>query len=183
MALNFKHLEVPDLILISGQLHKDQRGYFTEIYKESEYKKNGILESFVQDNFSYSKKNVLRGLHFQFFPKAQGKLVRVLEGTIWDVAIDVRKNSSNFKKWVAVELSEENGKALYIPAGFAHGFLTLSETAKVLYKTTAEYDSELEEGILWNDIDINITWPISNPILSKKDSLLPNLMKAHFFEK
>jgi dTDP-4-dehydrorhamnose 3,5-epimerase len=124
---------------------------------------------------------VLRGLHYQLQPHAQGKLVRVLEGRIWDVAVDISKKSPNFKNWVGVELSEENGLALYIPEGFAHGFVTLSETARVLYKTTAEYNKESERGIIWNDPELQIHWPVKEPVLSEKDKLYPTLEKADVF--
>lgn len=182
MPFIFEKLEIPELMIITSKAHEDKRGYFFEGYKKSEFEKNGILEKFSQDNFSCSKKNVLRGLHFQLPPKAQSKLVRVVEGKIWDVAVDVRKTSPTFKKWVVEELSEENGKALYIPGGFAHGFVVLSKTARVLYKTSEEYEPKLEKGIVWNDKDLNITWPIREPVVSAKDGKLPGLSVAEIFD-
>ena len=154
---------------------RDQRGFFLENFKESDFKKNGINVKFIQDNYSYSLKKVLRGLHFQKPPKAQAKLVTVLKGEIFDVAVDLRKNSTTYGKWVAEILSEENHLSLYIPDGFAHGFCVLSNSANIFYKTTQEYSSEHEGGIIWNDPDLNISWPVDDPILSKKDQILPLL--------
>ena len=167
MPFKFKRLEIENVILIEPVIFKDSRGFFMETYKQSEFIKNGIKEKFVQDNHSYSIKNVLRGLHYQLHPYAQGKLVRCIKGKIFDVAVDITKNSKTFGKWVGVILSEENKKMLYIPAGFAHGFITLSDIAEVFYKVTAEYSKEHDRGIIWNDPDINIDWGVSNPILSE----------------
>ena len=177
MPFKFKRLEIPDVILVEPVVFKDERGFFMETYKESDFKNNGINYDFVQDNHSRSKKGVLRGLHYQLHPKAQGKLVRCIKGRIWDVAVDIRKGSPWFGKWVAVELSQENKLMLWIPPGFAHGFVAL-EDSEVMYKTTAEYDRELDTGIRWNDPDIGIRWPIDNPILSEKDANLPYLKEA-----
>ncbi|MBU2529778.1 MAG: dTDP-4-dehydrorhamnose 3,5-epimerase, partial [Elusimicrobia bacterium] len=135
--------------------------------------KAGIKENLVQENHSRSKKNVLRGLHFQKSPKAQGKLVQCLHGKIFDVAVDIRKKSPTFLKWVGVELSQDNGEMLYVPKGFAHGFLVLSNSADVIYKCTAEYSPKHERGIIWNDPQINIVWPSLMPLLSDKDEELP----------
>jgi dTDP-4-dehydrorhamnose 3,5-epimerase len=181
MALEVKKFETEGLILVQSKVFFDERGYFQELYKTSEIKEAGIQDNFVQDNFSYSKKNVLRGLHYQISPKPQAKLVRVLEGKILDVAVDIRQNSETFKQWVSIELSEGDGKAFYIPAGFAHGFMVLSESARVLYKTSAEYDPNLEKGIKYNDPELNIIWPVKNPIVSEKDLKLPNLASAQIF--
>jgi dTDP-4-dehydrorhamnose 3,5-epimerase len=146
-----------------------------ETYKASEFKANGIDVDFVQDNHSCSKRSVLRGLHFQRPPFEQAKLVRVLIGTVWDVAVDLRQNSTLYGKWHGVTLSEENHLMLYIPPGFAHGFITLSEQAHLLYKCTAEYDRASEGGIRWNDPDIGIDWPMSEVIISDRDAALPRL--------
>jgi dTDP-4-dehydrorhamnose 3,5-epimerase len=172
MPFTFKKLEIPEVILISPRVFPDERGFFLETYKKTEFTKNGIKENLVQENYSRSKKNVLRGLHFQRSPKAQGKLVQCLRGKIFDVAVDIRKKSPTFLKWVAVELSQENGQILYVPKGFAHGFLVLSASADVVYKCTAEYSPKHESGIIWNDSQINITWPRLKPILSDKDEEL-----------
>jgi len=175
MPFTFKRLEIPAVILVDAQEFPDERGYFLESFKESIFINNGINTKFVQDNFSHSVKGVLRGLHYQKNPKAQGKLVIALRGEIFDVAVDIRKNSSTYGKWVGEILSEQNHKLLYIPEGFAHGFSVLSDEADVLYKVTREYSPKDEMGIIWNDPEINISWPIDNPILHEKDSQLPFL--------
>jgi len=175
MSFDFKKLDIPDLILIEPKIFDDERGYFLEIYKESEFSANGINTKFVQDYFSHSIHGVLRGLHYQRKPKEQAKLVSVISGEIFDVAVDIRKDSPTFGKWVSEILSEKNHKMLYIPEGFAHGFCTLSDTANVLYKVTNEYSPESEQGIIWNDPNISISWPIQNPIVSEKDKKLPKL--------
>ncbi|MCQ6254061.1 dTDP-4-dehydrorhamnose 3,5-epimerase [Methanocaldococcus sp.] len=178
MPFKFRRLEIPEVILIEPIVFEDERGFFMETYKYSEFSKFGIKEIFVQDNHSKSKKGVLRGLHYQKNPNAQGKLVRCIRGEIFDVAVDIRKGSPTFGKWVGVILSEENKKMLYIPKGFAHGFCVLSEEAEVIYKCTAEYSPEDDRGIIWNDKDIGIDWPIKNPILSEKDKKHPPLREA-----
>ncbi len=178
MPFRFKRLEIPDLILIEPVVFEDKRGFFMESYKYSEFAKNGINVSFVQDNHSFSKKGVIRGLHYQNPPKAQGKLVRAIRGEIFDVAVDIRKGSPTYGKWVSVILSEENKRMLYIPPGFAHGFCTISEYADVLYKTTEEYAPDYDAGIRWDDPEIGIEWPIKDPLLSDKDLSLPLLKDA-----
>ncbi|ARN56297.1 dTDP-4-dehydrorhamnose 3,5-epimerase [Sedimentisphaera salicampi] len=169
MPFEFKKMEIPDVILVTPRVFEDDRGYFMETYKASEFKANGIEEDFVQDNQSFSKRNVIRGLHFQKKPHAQGKLVRCLQGSIWDVAVDLRENSATYKKWAAAELTSDNKQMLYIPPGFAHGFATLSDTAIISYKCTAEYCKDADSGIRWNDPEISIAWPVEEPILSQKD--------------
>ena len=178
MAFEFKRLEIPDVILITPTAFADERGFFMESHKESEFKANGIEFEFKQDNHSKSSRNVLRGLHYQLEPYAQGKLVRVVTGSIFDVAVDIRKSSPTFGKWVSAELSEDNKKMLWIPPGFAHGFLTLEDNTNVLYKTTNEYNKESERGISWNDPEIGIKWPVNNPLLSEKDKKHPILKEA-----
>ncbi len=175
MPFSFSSLEIPDVKLITPKYYLDERGYFLENYKESEFLASGIDAKFVQDNFSHSIYGVLRGLHYQTELKQQAKLVSVISGEIFDVAVDIRKDSTTFGKWTSEILSEKNHKMLYIPEGFAHGFCTLSDTANVLYKVTNEYSPENEQGIIWNDSDIAISWPIQNPIVSKKDKELPLL--------
>lgn len=173
MPFTFTTLDINGLVLIKPHLFPDDRGFFMESYKESEFKKGGITAIFVQDNQSLSNKHVLRGLHYQCAPKAQGKLIRVIKGTVWDVAVDIRRGSPTYKKWTSIELSEENNMMLYIPPGFAHGFVTLSDEAHLLYKCTEEYDQKLDAGIRWDDPDINIAWPVKDPLVSDKDKKLP----------
>lgn len=178
MPFKFTRLSIPDVVLIEPRIFRDERGFFFETFKYSEFANAGIRESFVQDNHSQSSKGVLRGLHYQLNPKAQGKLLRCSKGRIFDVAVDIRKGSPSYGKWVGLELSEEDNNMIYIPPGFAHGFLTLSEKADVLYKCTEEYSPEHERGIAWNDPDINIDWPVQYPILSTKDLKYPALKGA-----
>lgn len=182
MPFEFKKMEIPDLSLIQPRVFWDERGFFLEFYKESDFVKNGITEKFVQDNHSFSTKNILRGLHYQLSPKTQGKLVRVVKGKVWDVAVDIRRSSPTFKKWVGVELSEENHTLFWIPSGFAHGFVALTDEVHLLYKCTEEYDSILDRGIRWNDPELKISWPVSNPLLSPKDEALPLLKDAEIFK-
>lgn len=177
MPFKFKKLEIPDVILIEPIVFADERGFFIETFKASDFKANNISYEFVQDNHSKSRKGVLRGLHYQLKPMEQGKLVRCIKGKIWDVAVDIRKGSPWYRKWVGVELSEENKLMLWIPPGFAHGFVAL-EDAEVIYKCTKEYAPQYDRGIIWNDPELAIHWPIKNPILSLKDANLPNLKNA-----
>ncbi|MDQ7017390.1 MAG: dTDP-4-dehydrorhamnose 3,5-epimerase [Gammaproteobacteria bacterium] len=164
-------LTIPEVILFEPQVFGDERGFFFESFNQKAFQDaTGLDVQFVQDNHSKSSKGVLRGLHYQLPPKAQGKLVRVTHGEVFDVAVDIRKSSPTFGQWVGEVLSAENKKQLWIPEGFAHGFLTLSENAEFLYKTTDYYSPELEAGIQWNDPDINIQWPKKLlPKLSIKD--------------
>ncbi len=175
---NFERLAIPDVVLIKPDVFSDKRGFFLEIYKYSSFSDFGIKGYFLQDNISYSIKNVLRGLHYQKNPKAQGKLVKCLYGSIFDVAVDIRKGSPTYGKWVGVELSSENNYMLYIPQGFAHGFVVLSDNAKIMYKCTEEYSPENDRGIIWNDPDISIQWPVKKPILSERDMRHPLLRDA-----
>ena len=173
---NFIKTEIDEMFIIEPTVFGDDRGYFLETYHYNEFKAAGIDVNFVQDNQSKSKKGVLRGLHFQT-KRPQGKLVRVIKGEVFDVGVDLRKNSKTFGKWVGATLSAENKRQLYIPAEFAHGFLVLSDEAEFAYKCTDFYDPENEGGIIYNDPDINIKWPIFddiNILLSKKDSILPS---------
>lgn len=178
MAFRFERLSLPDVILIEPNVHRDERGFFMEAYKFSEFAALGIQERFVQDNHSRSPRAVLRGLHYQRNPMAQGKLVRVLEGEIFDVAVDIRKGSPTYGRWVGMTLSAADKQMLYVPDGFAHGFCVLSETADVLYKVTREYSAGHDQGIIWNDPDIAIDWPIRDPIISKKDASHPRLKET-----
>ena len=175
MPFNFKKLKISDVILIDLKSFSDERGFFLESFRESEFVLNGIKTKFVQDNISHSFKGVLRGLHYQKNPKAQAKLVTAINGEIFDVAVDIRKGSPTFGKWAAEILSEKNHKSLYVPEGFAHGFCALSDQADILYKVSNEYSSENERGIIWNDPILKIPWPVDKPILAKKDLELPRL--------
>jgi dTDP-4-dehydrorhamnose 3,5-epimerase len=161
------------LIIVEPNVFTDSRGYFYESYQQERYKQLGI-PAFIQDNMSSSKKNVLRGLHYQY-PRAQGKLVGVTKGTVWDVALDIRRSSPTFGQWFGITLSDANHTQLYIPPGFAHGFCVLSEIANFYYKCTEFYIPQEERGIAWNDEKLTISWPISAPILSPKDQLFHSL--------
>lgn len=178
MPFEFTRLDIADLILVAPRAFGDERGQFRETYKHSDFVRAGVPEHFVQDNYSRSVRGVLRGLHYQLQPKAQGKLVSCIRGSIFDVAVDIRKGSPTYARWMGLELSGENNLMLYVPAGFAHGFLTLSETAEVLYKCTSEYSPVDDRGIIWNDPDINIAWGVTAPLLSAKDGMLPILSRA-----
>jgi len=178
MPFTFKALSLPGVVLITTRGFGDDRGVFTEIYKRSEFSKAGIREYFVQDNYSRSSQHVLRGLHYQKGPMAQGKLVRCIKGMFFDVAVDIRKGSHTFGKWVGSVLSEENNQMVYIPPAFAHGFIVLSEAAEIIYKCTEEYSPDHERGIIWNDPVIRIDWPVRDPVLSEKDKKLPLLKDA-----
>jgi dTDP-4-dehydrorhamnose 3,5-epimerase len=177
-----KIIETPinDLVIIEPQVFGDNRGYFFEAFNQKKFVDRGLNYKFVQDNESKSKYGVLRGLHYQLEPYAQTKLVRVIQGIVFDVAVDIRKESATFGKWFGVELSEENKRQLLIPKGFAHGFVVLSETAVFQYKCDAYYNPEFERGIIFNDPTINIDWKIKEKDihLSNKDSELPLLMNC-----
>lgn len=148
------------------------------MFKVSAFAGLGLPAHFAQDNFSHSVRGVLRGLHYQKAPRAQGKLIGVAHGEIYDVAVDIRKGSPTYGRWVGEILSADNGRLLYIPPGFAHGFCVLSDTASVLYKVTAEWDGALEAGVRWNDPEIGVAWPVTQPILSTRDAALPALKDA-----
>lgn len=179
MNFRFRKLSIPDVILITSEVFKDERGFFMETYKKSIFEKAGIQESFMQDNYSRSQKNVLRGLHYQIPPMEQAKLVRCVKGEVFDVVVDIRKDSPYYGKWIGDYLSEENKSMLYIPSGFAHGFLVLSEEADIVYKASKEYSCQHERGILWKDPSIAIEWPLKGePVLSEKDKKLPVLKEA-----
>lgn len=178
----FKFIEtaIEGVYIIEPTIFGDERGYFMETYHAGEFKEAGLDFNFVQDNQSKSKKGVLRGLHFQY-TQPQGKLVRVIKGEVFDVAVDLRKDSKTYGKWEGVVLSQENKKQFYVPEGFAHGFLVLSDEAEFTYKCTDFYNAEDEGGIIWNDPDINIDWPIDDideVSLSQKDKMLKTLKET-----
>jgi len=174
MNFIFKKLTIPEVILIEPKIFSDERGFFFENFKEVDFFSNGITK-LIQDNISHSTYGVIRGLHYQKNPKSQAKLVTAINGKIFDVAVDIRKNSPTYGKWVGEILSNENHRSLYIPEGFAHGFSVLSEEADVFYKVNKEYSQETEAGIIWNDPTMNIPWSIKQPIISEKDNSLPLL--------
>lgn len=166
--MKISNTSLPEVLLIEPKVLNDNRGFFFELWNRASFQESGIPNKFAQDNVSFSRGGVLRGLHFQH-PRGQGKLISVLVGEIFDVAVDVRPNSPNFKKWVGVNLSEKNHHQLWIPEGFAHGFFVLSDTALVSYKATDFYCPQSETTVLWNDPDISIQWPEGTPDLSDKD--------------
>lgn len=167
---------LPDVFIIEPVVHGDHRGYFMETYSTKAFEEIGITNTFVQDNQSFSaQKGVLRGIHFQNAPMAQAKLVRVTKGTVLDVAVDLRKGSPNYKQWVAVELSADNKRMLFIPRGFGHGFVTLTSDVELCYKVDNLYSKECDRGIRFNDPSIGVKWGIEEPILSEKDTTSPML--------
>jgi dTDP-4-dehydrorhamnose 3,5-epimerase len=165
---------IPEVLLIEPDFWGDPRGWFFESFHEQRYAEHGIAVRFVQDNYSRSVRGTLRGLHYQL-TRPQGKLVTVLEGAVFDVAVDIRRSSPTYGRWVGVELSAENHRQLYIPPGFAHGFCVVSETAGFHYKCTDFYAPEDERGIVWNDPTLRIRWPVESPLLSAKDRHYPAL--------
>jgi len=167
--MKFTALDIPGLVVVEPDVHVDNRGFFFESYNKEIFAQNGVDVQFVQDNHSKSSKGVLRGLHFQVPPYAQDKLIRVTKGKVLDVAVDIRRSSSTYGKWVSVELDEDNKKMLFIPKGFAHGFLCLSEVVEFEYKVSGYYNAENSHGIMWNDPDLAIEWPVQDPVLSEKD--------------
>jgi dTDP-4-dehydrorhamnose 3,5-epimerase len=178
MPFHFRTLRIPDVILVRPDRFEDDRGFFAELYKRSAFSAAGISPPFVQCNYSHSSAGVLRGLHYQKHPQAQGKLVAAIRGRIFDVGVDIREGSPTYGDWVGETLSSEDGWMLYIPPGFAHGFCVLSQEADVIYHVTREYAPELDRGIIWDDPDIGIRWPIPDPVLSSKDAGLPSLREA-----
>ena len=183
MPFEFIKQEIEDVILVKPKVFGDNRGFFMESYKKSDFFENGINVEFNQDNHSKSAAHVLRGLHYQASPYGQAKLVRCSRGRIYDVAVDIRPKSKTFGKYVKVELSKENKQMLFIPEGFAHGFVVLSPEAELLYKASGEYNPQADRGILWNDTDINIDWEIDfEPILSDKDKIQPKLSEINLGE-
>ena len=182
--MEFVPTRIPEIILVRPKVYEDPRGYFMEVYREDRFSAGGISRSFVQENQSRSQKGVLRGLHYQI-RQAQGKLVRVLSGEIFDIAVDIRRSSSTFGQWVGVILSAENRHQLWIPEGFAHGFYVMSDQAEVVYKVTDYYAPAWERSILWNDPQIGIEWPLGSdslPTLSQKDIDGKPLAEAEIFD-
>jgi len=177
MAFNFTPLSIPEVVLIEPTRHHDARGFFSETFRASDFDPH-VGATFVQDNFVRSGPRVVRGLHCQLAPKSQGKLIQVLRGSIFDVAVDLRRGSATFGQWVGQELSDTSGEILWIPPGFGHGYAVLSDGADVMYKVTEEYDAGLDRGIRWNDPDLAVAWPFLDAVLSEKDRALPLLSET-----
>jgi dTDP-4-dehydrorhamnose 3,5-epimerase len=178
MPFTFHTLTMSDILLIEPRVFSDDRGFFLEAFKRSAFAEAGVPNAFVQINLSHSTRGVLRGLHYQKRPAAQGKLVTVVHGAVFDVAVDIRQGSPTYGAWVGETLSADNHRLLYIPPGFAHGFCVLSDVADVVYQVTAEYAPDHERGVLWNDPDLSIEWPITAPRLSARDARQPRLRDA-----
>jgi dTDP-4-dehydrorhamnose 3,5-epimerase len=179
--MKVERLTIPDVILVTPPRYGDHRGFFSEVFKVDDFAAAGIDVPFVQDNQSLSaEKGTIRGLHCQLAPFAQGKLVRVVKGAIWDVAVDIRMGSPTYGQWAAAELSAENWSQLWVPAGFLHGFCTLMPDTEVLYKVTSKYSKESERGVVWNDATLNLPWPVEpgGAVLSDKDTVLPGIAAA-----
>ena len=172
--MNVIETRIPGVLVLEPKVFGDERGFFMETYNEARYKEAGLPSNFVQDNLSLSAKNVLRGLHFQN-PDQQGKLVYVLQGEVFDVAVDIREGSPTFGEWEGVMLSAENKRQFWVPEGFAHGFLVTSDTALFAYKCSALYNAKADAGVRWNDPEIGIKWPVEEPTLSEKDKNAPLL--------
>lgn len=172
--MKIERLRIPDLILVTPDRHGDQRGFFSETWNQARFEQAGIDLPFIQDNQSLSREpGVLRGLHCQVAPHPQGKLVRCVRGAIWDVAVDARRASPTYGQWAAAELSADNWVQLWIPPGFLHGFCTLQPDTEVIYKVTGAYDRASERGVIWNDPELALPWPVAAPVLSDKDQVLP----------
>lgn len=178
MPFTFTKTEISEVIVVQPRVFPDARGEFAEVYKKSEFEAAGIIDNFVQTNYSKSQKGVLRGMHYQVAPAAQAKLVRVSYGSIFDVVMDIRKDSPTFGTWVGVTLSAKEKNMLYIPEGFAHGLCVLEDDTQVIYNCSKEYSPEHERGIIWNDLQVGIIWPIQDPILAERDAGYPRLEEA-----
>lgn len=175
MPFKFKRLAISDALLIKPKVFEDDRGFFLETYKKDDMQKAGVDAEFVQDNHSRSERGVLRGLHFQKEPYAQAKIVRCIRGTIYDVLVDLRRRSPTFSRYLGIVLSEESRDMIYVPRGCAHGFLVLSDLAEVVYKVDNVYAPECEGGLVWNDPEVSISWPLQDPVISERDRLWPTL--------
>jgi len=182
MPFDFEPQDLDGVVLVRSLLLRDARGHFLEAYKRSAFETAGITAPFVQENLSRSTRGVLRGIHYQLPPHAQGKLVQVVAGSVFDVCVDLRRSSPTFGRWLGRTLEAERHEMLYIPAGFGHGFVVLSEAADVSYRCTAEYAPASERGVCWNDAALAISWPVADPIVSAKDAALPPLHQADVFE-
>ena len=179
--MKFIRTDIADVVIIEPSVFGDERGYFFESFHSEKFASFGIIEPFVQDNESRSQKDVLRGLHYQLEPFAQGKLVRVIKGAVLDIAVDIRRNSPTFGKWVSMKLTSENKWICWIPKGFAHGFITLEDDTVFTYKCSGVYNKASEGSIRWNDPELNIDWGNQSPLLSEKDKLAPLFKDASLF--
>ena len=175
MPFEFEKTKIEGVILIKPKVFGDERGFFLETYKKDDFEANGIKGNFVQDNHSKSKKGVIRAIHLQKGEHAQAKIVRCVKGRIWDIAVDLRKDSPTFGQYVGFELNENNKNMLYIPRGCGHGFASLEEGTEMEYKNDNLYSPENESGVVWNDHELNIPWPVKNPIVAEKDQKMPSL--------
>lgn len=175
MSFAFERLGIPDVLLARPQRLGDLRGFFAETYRASVFAGAGVLGPFVQDNLARSGPRVLRGLHFQAPPRPQGKLIQVVRGAVFDVAVDLRRSSPTYGRWVGRELSDSDGALLWVPPGFAHGYVVLSDGADLVYKVTEEYVAELDRGVRWDDPTVGVAWPVPDPVLSERDRSLPLL--------
>jgi dTDP-4-dehydrorhamnose 3,5-epimerase len=173
--MDFEHLNLPGVVLFHTARHGDERGFFMERYKRSRLLAGGVDATFVQSNISYSRKDILRGIHYQAPPAGQGKLLQVLQGAIFDVVVDVEPDSPHFGEFLTIEISASNGDLLYVPPRYGHAFCTLSDKTLLLYDVTYEYAPEQERGVLWNDPTLAIPWPVTDPVISAKDKQLPML--------
>ncbi len=178
MPFEFQKTELDGVVIATPRMFPDERGEFAELYQYSAFAKGGIDAKFVQVNYSRSKKNVVRALHYQLPPHAQGKLVQAAHGSVFDVAVDIRKNSITYGKWAGVTLTSKERNMLYIPQGFAHGFCALEEDTELVYYCTDEYSPEHERGVVWNDPEIGIVWPVEAPLMSERDRTYPTLTQA-----
>mgnify|MGYP000285989261 CR=1 FL=1 len=181
MSFEFVPLDLPGVVLVRARMYHDERGFFREMFRADEFRAAGLPDSFVQDNHSLSRRGVVRGLHYQLPPKAQGKLITVVAGAAWDVLVDLRPASPTFRRWAALELREGDGVGVYVPPGFAHGFAALADGTHLVYKCSAVYDPSLDTGIRWNDPELAIPWPVRDPVVSAKDASLPTLAGAQLF--
>ena len=173
MGFKFTRLNIPEVVLIDAQPIEDHRGFLVETFKASDFERCGISTDFVQENHSVSRLSVIRGLHYQLCPMQQGKLVRVIRGELFDVAVDIRINSPTYEQWTGVPLSSKRHQAIWVPPGFAHGTCSLTDRTEVVYMLTREYNPQSERGFAWNDPNLDIHWPVKDPILSEKDRFLP----------
>lgn len=178
MPNSFRATEIPGVFVLERRVFPDERGWFSEAWTAAELREHGLPDGFVQENLAWSHRDVVRGLHFQRPPAAQGKLVSALVGEVWDVAVDLRRGSPTFGRWHAETLSADNRRTMWIPEGFAHGYAVLSPEALVIYRATAPYAPEAEGGVAWDDPELAIPWPVTDPILSARDAALPRLAEV-----